>query len=65
VGYDYGPVTIDGTPLLNKRPGTLTGSFKPPDINGSVPSGTPVVFYIYISDSAGKQSNFVSIPGKY
>jgi hypothetical protein len=65
VGYDYGPVTIDGTPLLNKRSGTLTGSFIPPDLNGSVPSGTPVVFYIYISDSAGNQSNFVSIPGKY
>jgi hypothetical protein len=65
VGYDDGPVTIDGTPLLNKRSGTLIGSFKPPDINGAVPSGTPVVFYIQIADSAGNESNFVSIPGKY
>jgi hypothetical protein len=64
-GEDDGPVTIDGTPLLNKRFGTLTGSFKPPDITGSVPSGTPVVFYIVISDSLGNQSNIVSIPGRY
>ena len=65
IGYDYGPVTIDGTSLLNKRSGTLSGSFKPPDLTGSIPSGTPVMFYIQISDSLGNQSNFVNIQGRY
>jgi hypothetical protein len=65
IGYDYGPVTIDGTSLLNKRSGTLSGSFKPPDLTGSIPSGTPVMFYIQISDSLGNLSNFVSIQGRY
>ena len=64
-GYDYGPVTISATPLLNKQSGTLTGSFKPPDVTGAIPSGYQAVFYITITDSAGNTSNFVKIPVKF
>jgi hypothetical protein len=64
-GYDYGPVTISATPILNKPSGTLTGSFKPPDVTGAIPSGYQAVFYIFITDSAGNRSNFVKIPVKF
>ena len=64
-GYDYGPVMIDGARLLNQASGTLSGTFQPPNVTGAVPSGYPAVFYIYIFDSAGNQSNFVAIPTKF
>ena len=64
-GYDYGPVMIDGASLLNQASGTLSGTFQPPNVTGAVPSGYPAVFYIYIFDSAGNQSNFVAIPTKF
>ena len=64
-GYDYGPVTLDGSPLTNRAAGTLSGTFQPPNVTGAVPSGYPAVFYIYIFDSLGNQSNFVAIPTKF
>ena len=64
-GYDYGPVTIDGTRLVNRASGTLSGTFQPPNVTGAVPSGYTAGFYIHIFDSAGNQSNFVAIPIKF
>jgi hypothetical protein len=52
--------TIDGTNLLNRTNGTLSGSYTRPDI-GAIPSGTQAYFYIYIYDSAGNQSNTMYI----
>ena len=65
VGYDYGPVAIDGTNLVGKVSGTLSGTFQPPDVTGAVPSGTSAVFYIFVVDSTGNESNFVSLPVKF
>jgi len=62
VGYDYGPVIIDGTQLANQPSGTLSGTFQPPNVTGTVPSGKQAVFYIYVVYSAGNQSNFVGVP---
>ncbi len=64
-GYDDGPVTMDGTRLINQRSGTLSGTFKPPNITRSIPSGTQAVFYISILDSAGNESNFVRVPIRF
>ena len=64
-GYDYGPVKIDGARLASQASGTLSGTFQPPNVTGAVPSGYPVVFYIYIFDSAGNRSNLLAIPTKF
>jgi hypothetical protein len=64
-GFDYGPFTVDGTPLLNKSIGTLSGSFQPPDVTGAIPSGYTAVFYVQISDSVGCPSNIITIPIKF
>jgi hypothetical protein len=65
LGYDDGPVVIDGTALVNQPLGTVSGSFQPPNVTGTVPSGTSGVFYIYVLDSAGNQSNVVGVPVKF
>jgi hypothetical protein len=66
VGYDVGPVSIDGTKLVNQTNGTLTGTFQPPDIpSGAIPSGTQAAFYIYVMDADGNQSNFVGTMIKF
>jgi len=65
VGYDYGPVIIDGTPMVNRPSGTLSGIFQPRNVTGAVPSGTSALFYIYVVDSAGNQSNFVGTSVKF
>ena len=64
-GYDYDQITIDGTTLLNRASGTLSGTFQPPHVTSAVPSGYQAVFYIYLVDSQGNQSNFVGIPIKF
>jgi len=51
--------------MLNAMTGTLSGTFKPPDITSTVPSGTPALFYIVISDSSGNASNLISIPVRF
>jgi hypothetical protein len=61
-GYDFGPFTLDGTPVLNQPLGTLNGSFQPPHVTGSVPSGFPAVIYVNVSDSTGNSSNVVAVP---
>jgi hypothetical protein len=65
VGYDFGPMTIDGSAMLNRSTGTLSGTFKPPNVTQSVPSGFSATFYIVVSDSAGNVSNFVGLPFRY
>ena len=65
VGYDVGPVTIDGTAMVNRMSGTLSGTFSPPNVTGTVPGGTSAVFYIVVSDSAGNGSNFIGIPVRF
>jgi hypothetical protein len=64
-GFDYGPVTIDGTSVIGHTNGTINGVFQPPDVTGAVPGGTPAVFYIVISDSLGNVSNLVGLPFKF
>jgi hypothetical protein len=56
--------TIDGTNLLNRTNGTLSGSYTRPDI-GAIPSGTQAYFYVYIFDSAGNPSNLMLILVKF
>jgi hypothetical protein len=65
VGFDFGSFTIDGTAIINAMTGTLSGTFQPPDITSTVPSGTPAVFYIVISDSSGNASNLIGIPVRF
>jgi len=65
LGYDYDQITIDGTALLNRASGTLSGTFQPPHVTSALPSGYQAVFYIYLVDSQGNQSNFVGIPIKF
>jgi hypothetical protein len=64
-GYDMGQVTMNGAALVNRATGTLSGTFQPPNVTGAVAGGTQAVFYIYILDSAGNQSNFVGISVKF
>ncbi len=64
-GYDYGPITMDGAGLLNRAAGTLSGSFQPPHVTGAIPSGYSADYYIQVYDSAGNDSNLVSIPIKF
>jgi len=65
VGFDFGSFTIDGTAVINAMTGTLSGTFQPPDITSTVPSGTAAVFYIVISDSSGNTSNLIGIPVRF
>jgi hypothetical protein len=65
IGFDFGSFTIDGTAMLNAMTGTLSGTFKPPNITRTVPSGTPAVFYIVISDFSGNASNLIGIPVRF
>ena len=64
-GYDFGPITLNGSSVVGKETGTLSGTFQPPNVSGAIPSGFAAVFYIYVNDSAGNQSNFVSIPIRF
>lgn len=64
-GYDFGPVTLNGANLIGKDSGTLSGTFQPPNVTGAIPSGFSAVFYIYVYDAAGNESNFVSIPVRF
>jgi hypothetical protein len=61
-GYDFGPFSLDGTPLVNQQLGTLKGSFQPPNVTGTVPSGFQAVIYVNVSDSTGNTSNIVAAP---
>jgi hypothetical protein len=62
-GYDLGPVTINGTGLIGRAVGTLSGSFPLPHVTGTIPSGTPALFYIHqLFDASGNESNAVRIP---
>jgi hypothetical protein len=65
IGYDFADITIDGTAVLNRSTGTLKGSFQLPHVTSTVPSGTQAVFYIWIKDSGGNQSNFVAVPFRF
>ena len=56
--------TIDGTVMLNRTTGTLSGSYTRPDI-GTIPSGQQAIFYVYIFDAAGNQSNTIFILVKF
>jgi hypothetical protein len=56
--------TIDGTSMLNRDTGTLSGSYTRPDI-GAIPTGTQAYFYVYIYDSAGNVSNTIYVLVKF
>jgi hypothetical protein len=56
--------TLDGTIMLNRTTGTLSGSYTRPDI-GTVPSGQQAYFYVYIFDAAGNQSNTIFVLVKF
>jgi hypothetical protein len=64
VGADFGPVNLDGTPILNRAAGTLRGTFLP-RVSGTVPSGFSAVLYVVVTDSAGNSSNFVGLPFRF
>jgi hypothetical protein len=64
-GYDLGPITLSGASLVDRESGTLTGTFQPPNVTGTIPSGIAAVFYLYVNDSAGNTSNVVSIPVRF
>lgn len=60
-GYDVGPLTIPGTGMLDRATGTLSGTFQPPNVSGTVPSGVSAMFYIQMQDSLGNVSNVVNV----
>ena len=64
-GYDYDQINIDGAPVLDRTAGTLSGTFQPPHVTSAVPSGYQAVFYIYLLDSQGNQSNVIGLPFKF
>ena len=64
-GFDSGGIAIDGTGILSRANGTLSGVFQPPHVTGNVPSGTQFVLYIYIADSAGNASNVVFMSSRF
>lgn len=64
-GYDYGPVSMDGTALLNRSTGTLSGSFQPPRVTGAVPSGYSAVLILILNDASGNTSNIVALPIRF
>ena len=64
-GYDYDQINIDGVPVLDRTAGTLSGTFQPPHVTSAVPSGYQAIFYIYLLDSQGNQSNFIGLPIKF
>ncbi len=63
--YDSGGFTIDGTAMLNRNSATLGGSFRPPNVTGTVQPQTPAVLYLQVYDSLGNASNVVGIPFKF
>ncbi|HEU5239023.1 MAG TPA: hypothetical protein VFU37_17970 [Pyrinomonadaceae bacterium] len=56
-----GVITIDGTSMLNRLTGTLSGTFVPSGITGTIPTGTQAYFLLEILDSASNESNTVLI----
>jgi hypothetical protein len=66
VGVDQGPVSLDGTPMIGRPVGTISGSFLSPDIaSGAIPLNTTATLYINLYDSKGNQSNQVFIGIKF
>jgi len=57
-GPDAGFVRLDGTPMLNRVSGTLTGSFRTSRVV-NVSSGKQASFLILVYDSANNQSNVI------
>ena len=45
----------------NPSSGTLSGTFQPPNVSGTVPSGVSAMFYIQMQDSLGNVSNVVNV----
>jgi len=58
LGSATGSLTIDGTAMLNRTSGTLSGTIR---LSGTVPAKTPAVLYLRVYDSLGNASNVVSI----
>ena len=57
-GPDAGFLRLDGSPMLNRSSGTLTGSFRTSRVV-RVPIGTQATFLILVYDSANNQSNVI------
>ena len=64
-GADYGLFTIDGTAMVARDTGSLTGSFHPPNVTGNVPAGTQAVLYLQVFDALGNISNIVVFPFRF
>src|SRR5262249_25040246 len=64
-GYDVGPMDLAASGILSRATGTLSGTFQPPNVSGTVPGGVSAVFYIQIQDSLGNTSNVVNIPVRF
>lgn len=58
LGSASGSFTIDGTTILNRTSGTLSGTV---NVSGTIPARTPAVLYLQVYDSLGNASNIVSI----
>jgi hypothetical protein len=58
-----GFITIDGSAVLNRTTGTLSGTFQP-NVTG-IPSGFSAIFFIQIQDAAGNPSNIVAAQPKF
>jgi hypothetical protein len=57
-------VSLDGSPLISRTTGTITGSVKPTDIT-TVPSGTQAILLVQIFDAAGLASNLIYVPFRF
>jgi hypothetical protein len=64
-GYDLGPISIDGTAILNRATGTLSGTFQPPRVTGTVPTGSPATLFIIMYDAAGNESNIAGLAFRF
>ena len=51
--------------MLDRATGTLSGTFQPPNVSGTVPSGISAMFYIQMQDSLGNVSNVVNVPVRF
>ena len=59
--FDFASINLNGNPMLNQSSGTLSGSFRPPNITGTVPTGTQAAFYINVYDAVKNISNIMAV----
>jgi hypothetical protein len=60
---DFGVVTMNGTGLVGRQSGTITGTFQA-RVTG-IPSNFTATFEIWLYDSVGNFSNIVTVPAKF